>query len=169
MHCPTSSVARALRPAVSRPPFRGWPLLTLLLAIAAQAADPWIGTWKMDPAKSNFPGSPPTDVVLKYEPHEKGFKLTSTGKLQDGTPYNYYFVGAVDSKDYPVFNHNGYQTASCQLEDGKFVVRFKRDGKVVVIHRSEFRDGGKVMFNRSQYMSPSGGDPVSVTGHFDRQ
>ena len=123
----------------------------------------------MDPAKSQFPGDPPRDVVLKYEPDPKGFRFTSSGKLQNGTPYSYYFAGAADGKDYEVFQHNGFDRASARVVDGRLEMKFKRQGRVMVTHLSEFREGGKVMLNRSEYINANGGAPLVVTAHFDRQ
>ncbi len=40
-------------------------LLVMPMAVRAQKADPWAGTWVLNAAKSTFPGPPPQTEVLK--------------------------------------------------------------------------------------------------------
>ncbi len=49
--------------------FPKW-LFLLSLPLAIQAADPWLGTWKIDLAKSHFENlDPPTDLKLVISQH----------------------------------------------------------------------------------------------------
>lgn len=133
------------------------------------AADPWIGVWKMNYNKTRFPGEPPRDVVLTYETHEKGVKLTSRGKLQDGTPYTYYYVAAHDGKDYPVHGHAQYQTVAVTIRpDGKMETHFKRDGRILTKHVSEFSSDAKVMISTSERTNANG-ETLTTVGYFDRE
>lgn len=142
--------------------------LSVTLAAVAFAADPWIGTWKMDPAKSKFPGTPPRDVVLSYESRPGGFRFVSSGKLQDGTPYSYAFNGAADGKEYKVESHPMYETAVARLDQGVLEVQYRREGKALVTHRSEFREGGSVMVTTTLWSNPNG-EPFTTVAHFDRK
>lgn len=62
-------------------------LLALPLSAVAQKSDPWAGTWKINLAKSTFPGPPPQTEVLTIKPdgtislHEVG----SNGNASDWT------------------------------------------------------------------------------------
>ncbi len=143
-------------------------LLTLLAATLLHAADPWIGAWKMDPAKSQFPGDPPKDVVLTYLPDPKGFRFTSTGKLQDGTPYSYHYTAAPGGKDYPVIGHAAFDAVSIEWKAPILVTRYKRQGQTLATHESNFHRGRKVMIDRTEWKSPDGAT-LTTTAHFDRQ
>ncbi|MBV6431168.1 MAG: hypothetical protein IANPNBLG_01297 [Bryobacteraceae bacterium] len=143
-------------------------LLAFLVATSIHAADPWTGVWKMDPAKSQFPGEPPKDVVLTYQPDPAGFRFTSTGKLQDGTPYSYHYTAAPGGKDYPVTGHASFDTVSIEWKAPVLVTRYKRQGKILATHESNFDSGGKVMTDRTEWKTPDGGSLLTIA-HFDKQ
>ena len=143
-------------------------ILSLAFAGMACAADPWIGVWKMNYAKTKFPGDPPKDVVLTYEADPKGVKFTSSGKLPDGSVYSYQYVAAIDGKDYPVTGQTNFQTVSLTRRDGKLDIRFKREGREMVTHLTEFSADGKVMTTTSHWLNP-GGEAYETVGYFDRQ
>ncbi|MCC6368385.1 MAG: hypothetical protein IT165_33080 [Bryobacterales bacterium] len=143
-------------------------LISLLAATLLHAADPWIGVWKMDPAKSRFPGEPPKDVVLTYQPAPKGFTFTSTGKLQDGTPYSYHYTAAPDGKDYPVTGHASFDSVSIEWKAPLLVTRYKHQGQTLAAHESNFHRDGKVMIDRTQWKTQDGSSLIT-TAHFDRR
>ncbi|MEO8028093.1 MAG: hypothetical protein ABI823_16530 [Bryobacteraceae bacterium] len=132
------------------------------------AADPWIGVWKMNYAKTQFPGEPPKDVVLTYEAQQKGLRFTSSGRLPGGSAYSYQYVASVDGKDYPVTGHATFQTVSLTWRDGKLEIRFKREGREVVRHATSFSADGKVMTTTSNWQNP-GEKPYKTVGYFDKQ
>jgi hypothetical protein len=142
--------------------------LLLLAASQLHAAGPWIGVWKMDPAKSHFPGDPPKDVFLTYQPDPKGFRFTSTGKLQDGTPYSYHYTAAPDGKDYPVIGHAGFDSVSIEWKPPILITRYKHQGQTLVTHQSDFHQDGKVMIDRTEWKTQDGSSLTTIA-HFDKQ
>ena len=65
-----------------------------LLAQAAQ--DPWVGTWKLNVAKSKFdPGPPPQSESITIG--EDG-KVTVEGTQQDGTAENWSYMSSQDTE-----------------------------------------------------------------------
>ncbi len=139
-----------------------------LFASALFGADPWIGVWKMNYAKTQFPGEPPKDVVLTYEAHPKGLKFTSSGKLPDGTAYFYDYVAATDGMDQPVHGHQTFQSVALIWRDGKLEIRFKSEGREVTKHITEFSPDGKTMITTSNWDNP-GRKPYKTVGYFDKQ
>jgi hypothetical protein len=54
-------------------------------SLSAQGADPRIGTWKLNVAKSKFdPGPPPQSLIVKVEPSGNGEKVSTEGPWFSG-------------------------------------------------------------------------------------
>jgi len=71
---------------------------------AAQSADPWLGTWKVNLAKSTYsPGPKPTTAAtVKIEPWQGGMKTTIDATNAQGQPTHTETIGKFDGKDNPV-------------------------------------------------------------------
>jgi hypothetical protein len=73
--------------------------------VMGQSADPFMGTWKVNLAKSTYsPGPPPKSSIIKEEPAEGGIKVTidEVDALGQTTHTELEWVGQADAKDYPV-------------------------------------------------------------------
>jgi len=57
-------------------------VLSLPFAAAGQAADPWLGTWKLDLTRSKRPGTPVKSQILKLNPWRTGRKSTPSKPLR---------------------------------------------------------------------------------------
>jgi hypothetical protein len=87
--------------------------LTLLFAvafgaaIAAQAADPLMGTWNLDAAKSSYkPGPKSATVVISGV--DKEVKVAVDAVMPDGTPVKSGYTSTRDGEDVPVTGHPAY-------------------------------------------------------------
>ena len=70
--------------------------------LAAQAADPLIGTWELNIAKSTFtPGPAPKSESRTYSAVGPDIKATSTGVGADGKPTSGQWTVNYDGKDHP--------------------------------------------------------------------
>ena len=83
---------------------------TMLVAVAVSfvwvtsgfAADPNMGTWKLNEAKSKLtPGGPKNNLVV-YEAAGDSVKITVDGTDSDGKPTHNEWTGKFDGKDYAV-------------------------------------------------------------------
>ena len=79
-------------------------LFVLAVATAAMAADPWNGTWKLNPAKSTAPGGrlphPSSTNIIDIQGetiHLISNQTDSTGKLE-----HVEYTAKLDGKEYPV-------------------------------------------------------------------
>ena len=73
----------------------------------AQAADPQIGTWKLNVAKSTFnPGPAPKSGNTKIEAAGAGAKLIVDQTTADGTARHWEFTANYDGKDVPIVGNN---------------------------------------------------------------
>jgi hypothetical protein len=65
--------------------------------------DPFIGTWKLNLAKSKYnPGPPPKSQTVTYEAVGQGYKLTNKTTDAEGKLINIQLTADLDGKDYPV-------------------------------------------------------------------
>jgi hypothetical protein len=120
--------------------------LTLgLLAVAVGfAADPQMGTWKLNEAKSKIaPGMPKNHTVV-YEAAGDSVKITVDGTDKDGKTTHNEWTGKFDGKDYPVTGDPTSDMRSYKQVDAntlKFTV--KQNGKVTTNGRVVVSADGK--------------------------
>jgi hypothetical protein len=127
--------------------------LAALLAVSstarAQSADPWLGTWKVDLAKSTYnPGPKPTvPGIVKMEPSAGGFKTTIDATSAQGQPIHTETVGKFDSKDNPVKGAPvpNTTTALKRINGRTFEAMGKVDGKPTVTTRVVISADGKIL------------------------
>src|SRR5215218_10441910 len=75
--------------------------------IVAQAPDPHLGVWKLNPAKSKYePGPMPKSATTKWEVVSAGTKVTTDGVAADGTPRHWESTTNYDGKDAPITGAN---------------------------------------------------------------
>jgi hypothetical protein len=130
-----------------------------LLALAADAADPAVGTWKLDVAKSTYQGiAAPKSETRIYESTADGMKLTTktesaTGE-QGGTEATYKY----DGKDYPISGSKLFDTVAVTRVDShtsKSVL--KKGGKEVGHFTRVVSHDGKTLTTTTKVTGPSGG------------
>jgi len=75
----------------------------LALAVTALAADnPFVGTWKMNAAKSKFSGPATKSFTTKMEAQENGIKCVQDVVGADGKAFQRIWAAKYDGNDYPV-------------------------------------------------------------------
>ena len=112
-------------------------VMTMVVAIGSQSgfaqADPFIGTWVLNVAKSKFqPGPAPKDQTSIYEASGQGVKVTTTASTAAGKPTTTAFTASYGGKDYPVTGSPDYDTVSLKRVNPNTVeLTRKKAGKVV--------------------------------------
>jgi len=139
-----------------------------LNAAAAIAADPQIGTWKLNEAKSKFsPGSPKNHTVV-YEVAGDQVKVTVDGVDGKGQPLHHVWTGKFDGKDYAVTGNPMEDTrAYKKVNDHTLTFDQKKGGKAVLTGRIVVATDGK-----SRTVTTSGtvdGQKVTTTAVYDKQ
>ena len=113
--------------------------LTASVALSSQTINPWIGTWKLDVAKSKFnPGPPPKSRVVTIEAAGEG-TLTVTTEAVDasGTRTVTTYTGAPDETENPIIGTGAADTVSTKRLDGNSVEQtFRKGGEVVATSTS---------------------------------
>ncbi len=92
------------------------------------AADPFIGTWKMNPAKSRSSGPLPMSITTIET--DKGVVHDWVGA--DGKTGHFSWAGKKDGKDYPVVGNPDIDTSSVKMTSPNTLeYMFKKAGKEV--------------------------------------
>jgi flagellar basal body rod protein FlgG len=133
------------------------------------AQNPFMGTWKLNEAKSTLaPGMPKNDKVV-YEPDGLDVKVTIDGTNTTGNPTHNEWMGKFDGKYYPVkgdpnsdsrsYTRKGIHELDFTVKNGTMVTTA---GRIVV------SDDGK-----SRTVTSSGtdaqGKKFTSTGVYDKQ
>ena len=138
-------------------------------AVCFAAADGFMGTWKLNEAKSKFsPGAPKNSTVV-YSAEGDNVKVTIDGTGADGKPTHNEWTGKFDGKDYPVTGDPNVDTrAFTKVDDHTLTVSQKKGDKVTTSGKIVLSADGK-----SRTVTVSGTDPsgkkVSTTAVYDKQ
>jgi hypothetical protein len=107
-------------------------VLGLLLAATASAADPFIGTWKMDPARSDVT-TPKSETYVVAPEGLDSIRLTRDYVGTNGASHHNTGTCKFDGKAYPVTGHSlpGATRAVKRIDARTWVVTLKSEGKLV--------------------------------------
>jgi hypothetical protein len=115
-----------------------------LAGAACFAADPQIGSWKLNEAKSKFTRGTPKNTVVVYEAVGDQTKVTVEGTDEKGKPAHNEWTGRFDGKDYSVTGDPSSDTRSYKRVNARtlqFTARKNR--KVMVTGRVVVSADGK--------------------------
>lgn len=148
-------------------------VLTLALCLFGVAVcfaqDPFMGTWKLNEAKSKFsPGAPKNTTVI-YEAAGDNVKITVDGTDGQGNPLHHEWTGKFDGKDYPVTGAPDSDTRSYTKIDAR-TLRFtaKKGGKTAYTGRVVFSTDGKTRTVTTRG-TDSTGKKFETTAVYDKQ
>ena len=138
-------------------------LLAVLLgaAIFAWAADPVVGTWELNKAKSTYlPGPAPKNETRIYDEQPGGVRVTVRTIEADGSSTTVHISANYDGKDYPVTGDgeinaialkkvNEYTAEATLMHGGNVVAtavrELSRDSKTMTItYKGTDREGRRV-------------------------
>jgi hypothetical protein len=129
------------------------PLLALVLAVyaeAAFAADPIVGTWQLNLARSTFsPGPAPRSATRTYTESADGITLTVKTTAADGKTSSVTLLTLkYDGKPHAVSGNPDFDSVSVTRVDGSTVhsVQAKGGVRVSTIDRSVAKDGKTLTF-----------------------
>jgi hypothetical protein len=142
----------------------------VLSSSVALAAENWLGTWKLNVAKSKYsPGPGPKSLTLKLEATADGIKLTSDGVNSEGKPTHGEYVSKFDGKDVPWEGNPDADTAAAKkIDDNSYENIWKKDGKTTISAKVVVSKDGKTI-NTTQTGTDSKGRTVKNTLVWDRQ
>ena len=150
--------------------------VALLLAVgstavvAAPAADPVIGSWQLNVAKSKFsPGPAPKSDTRTYAASDQGITMTWKSVGADGKEIVAKSTFKADGKDYPATGAPNFDSLSLkQVDDHTVQSTQKKAGKVVGTTTRTISKDGKVLTLSSKGTSPTGA-PYDNVMVYDKQ
>src|ERR1700686_2594021 len=143
----------------------GYVAIVVLAAMASvlviAQANPLLGTWKLNVAKSKYTGVPaPKAMRRTVEAEGDSVKCTFAGTAADGPPISYGFTVKYDGKDYPMTGNapGGVDMIAVKrINPNTYEATQKKAGKVVANNKAEVSKDGKVTTITSKSAGDSGG------------
>jgi hypothetical protein len=150
---------------------------TILVSLAAffaglavcLAADPNMGTWKLNEAKSKIGEGGTKNHTVVYEAVGESVKITVDGITSDGKAVHQEWTGKYDGKDYPVTGDPTHDMRSYK-KTGDRTLDFdvKKGGKLVGSGRVAVAADGKSR-TVTTTLTDSSGKKVTSTTVYDKQ
>jgi hypothetical protein len=142
----------------------------LAFGSTALAADNWVGTWKLNSAKSKFSPAPgPQSLTLKFEATPDGIMLTADGVDGEGKAMHSTYTSKWDGKDVPwTGNANADTAAPKRIDANTYENTWKKGGKVTMNTKTVVSADGKTL-TTTQTGTNAKGEAVNSTVVYDRQ
>ena len=138
--------------------------------VAAQSSDLFVGTWKMNAAKSTFtPGPGPKSVTVVIVKEGSAYKVTSNGVDAQGKATHTEYTAMTDGKDYPVVGSPDYDAVTVKMLDPstRHMVRKRAGKEAQVVHSVVAKDGKH--FTSTTTGTNAKGDQVKSVIMYDKQ
>lgn len=131
--------------------------LCLMGTAVAYAQGPFMGTWKLNEAKTKYAAGATKLQTVTYEAAGQNLKVTVDGTDPSGNAVHWEWTGKIDGKPYPV---TGNPTADMQsfrkINNRTVIVRQIKDGKLTAIGRITISPNGKSRTVTSTQIGPKG-------------
>jgi len=148
-------------------------VLTVLLCFAGAAVcfaqDSWMGTWKLNDAKSKIGLGAPKNTKVVYEAAGDSVKVTVEGTDNEGKATHSEWTGKFDGKEYPVTGDaNSDMRSYKKVNNQTLTFTATKGGKVTVSGRIVMSADGK-----SRTVTASGtdakGTKITSTAVYDKE
>jgi len=149
-------------------------ILTLVLCFVGVAAsygadDAFLGTWKLNEAKSKLAAGAGKNSTVVYAASGDSVKVTIDGTGPDGAPAHNEWTGKFDGKDYAVTGDPAEDTRALKkVNDHTLSLTVKKGGKVIETGRIVVSTDGKIRTVTTQGTDAKG-MKISGTAVYDKQ
>ena len=118
--------------------------VSLMAAGACFAANPHLGTWKLNEAKSKLAPGMGKSTTVTYTEQKDKIKVTVEGVDKDGKPTHGVWVGKFDGKAYPAKGNMSWNSAAYkEVNERTNDITTWKDGKMVWSGRIAVAADGK--------------------------
>src|SRR5437667_6203727 len=118
--------------------------LSFTVAAACFAANPHMGTWKLNEAKSKLVPGMGKNTTVTYAEQKDKIKVTVDGLDKDGKPTHGVWVGKWDGKAYPEKGNLSWNSAAYKVvNDRTNDITAMKDGKIAWTGRITVAADGK--------------------------
>ena len=143
--------------------------LCLTAVVVAFAADPNVGTWKLNEAKSKIAAGAAKNLTVVYTAVGDTYKCVVDGVDATGKPTHNEWTGKFDGKDYPVVGDPTADTRSLKLvKPGHYELTNKKAGVTNVTGTVAFSADSKAR-TLTTNMTDAAGKKVTSIAIYDRQ
>ena len=144
--------------------------MALGVAIAAQTADPLMGTWNLDAAKSSYkPGPTPKSATVVISGAGKEVKVAVDAVMPDGTLVKWGYASTRDGEDVPVTGHPVYDAANVtRTSPSESTILYKKGGKTVATTKTSVAKDGATL-TATTTGTDAKGQPMNNMGVYTRK
>ena len=144
--------------------------LAVMSVFLGAQADPAVGTWKLNVAKSKYvPGPLPKSNVITIVAAGSGYHVTAKGEDSAGKPTGIDYTATFDGKDAPVKGAPAYDTTSLKRVDANTTEQIrKKEGKMVQTATRKVSADGKTMTVTTRGKDEAG-RTLNTVAVYDRQ
>ena len=143
--------------------------LWLTAVAVALAADPNVGSWKLNEAKSKIAAGAPKNQTVVYTAVGDSYKCVVDGVDGTGKATHNEWTGKFDGKDYPVVGDPASDTRSLKMTSpGHYALTNAKAGTTIVTGTVEFSADSKTRTLTMDMTDPAGKKVTSVAV-YDRQ
>ena len=125
------------------------PKLALVLlgcATLLVAADPFVGTWKMNPAKTKYKaGAPPKEQTVAITEAGTDLDVNITGMAADGTPIASHYTMPVKGGKGKIISSPFEGVDGKQISPTQREIHYYKGGKVVYTAKTKISADGKTL------------------------
>lgn len=133
------------------------------------AADPNVGSWKLNEAKSKIAAGAAKNLTVVYTAEGDNYKCVVDGVDGAGKPTHNEWTGKFDGKDYPVTGDPSADARSLKVvSPGHYALANKKDGKTVLTGTVEFSADSKTR-TLTTHMTNEAGKKLTSVAVYDRQ
>ena len=138
-------------------------------AVAFASADAFMGTWKLNEAKSKLGAGLPKNSTVVYETSGDSIKVTIDGTDAEGKATHNEWTGKFDGKDYPVTGDASSDSRALKQVDAHTITfTVKKGEKVTTTGRIVLSADGKTRTVTTS-ATDSAGKKISSTAVYDKQ
>jgi hypothetical protein len=143
-------------------------ILALSSLVYAQA-DPNVGTWKLNLAKSKYSaGQPPKSATVVVAAAGQGIKVSADTVLADGSPRKISYTASYDGKDSPVTGTPDYDSVAITRSGNTIDGTRKKGGKTVQTFKTVVSADGKTRTTTTTGTNAAG-EKVDNAQVYDKQ
>jgi len=121
-------------------------MFMMAVLAAAQTKDPFVGSWRLDTAKSKYsPGPMPKSQTTTYEASGPGYRVSVKSEPASGAAQQWSYTTALDGKEGPITgnNPNADMVAVKRIDANTLESVNKKGGKVTTTQRNVISADGK--------------------------
>lgn len=143
--------------------------LIVTMAVCFAADDAFMGTWKLNRAKSKGPSASGRTSTVVFAVAGGSVKVTGDGVDASGKPIHIEWTGKFDGKDYPVTGSpNADMRSYTRVNDHTLIATQKKGAKILETDRTEVSADGKSRTATIE-STDAKGNKVTSTRVFDKQ